>query len=549
MKYLISDNGVGSALRVIAKNSLGELFAIYTKADTPFVPYLYMNKSTDNGVTWNNEVLVYNTLRSYMPQLAIDSDDNVHIVWHRLHATTPNLYNITYIKYNYGTSSFDNPVNITTETNQNYQQQFPCISIDSADKIHIAWHGRNAFGDYTPDRVFVIRYISYDGSWSAIETLTTYEDCRYASIIIDNSDVVHIFAQYCATYNGSPFTLKHIYDATNWTIEDVPDSNLSMFVNPCQSILIDGTDIYVNTEGTIFKKTTSWEALAMFDNSMFVDSNYRISSMGIDASGVIYCLIVYNDYVNNMVYLAKRTSGTWDTPTLISDTGIEASNALMVYNNDANNIVVEPFFVSWLGTFWLYTNYEPPPEPTLDDTKFIHKYSQERGEFIEQDLTGSNAALYLQNGPYAPAINSGVYLPLEFPTLDTNVFNDLFYKVPSSDSQFKVRRAGIYRISPYWEVGIDTPPAIACNSVGIYLWLNGTTQIYCFNVKPMKVSFPGDLNYYFPLMGLPGASVLIKLEMTDYFEIRFMHNSLYAFDNTVHQSGYFSIEFEGEAGV
>jgi len=146
-------------------------------------------KSTDRGNTWSNPVnITSGAYEQYTPSIAIDSSNNIHIVWSGESSTTPTYHQIRYTKSTDGGNTWNIPVNITSE----YYEQFdPSIAIDSFNNIHIVWVG------YTPDSPWrrQVRYAKSIGgnTWSSPIDITSEDYSQYVPTIgIDSSNNIHI---------------------------------------------------------------------------------------------------------------------------------------------------------------------------------------------------------------------------------------------------------------------------------------------------------------------------------------------------------------------
>src|SRR5512136_2038122 len=88
MKESVVANGTGldssayNNKRSLARSSDGTLHCVYhrSRATTMLVYYAY---SKDEGATWTEERVSYPPSKSnqYYPSVAVDSEDNVHVVW------------------------------------------------------------------------------------------------------------------------------------------------------------------------------------------------------------------------------------------------------------------------------------------------------------------------------------------------------------------------------------------------------------------------------------------------------------------------------------
>jgi hypothetical protein len=123
------------------------------------------------------EDLTSDDYHSWDPCLAVDSSGNIHCVYTK--AAT--IFVNGDIKYRIRTTSWQGEVDITTEgAVSSYDQLDSGIAIDGAGNLHVAWEGEHA-GSPT---IYQVRYRLYNGSWQAIENLTSYSvDQRVPNLI------------------------------------------------------------------------------------------------------------------------------------------------------------------------------------------------------------------------------------------------------------------------------------------------------------------------------------------------------------------------------
>jgi len=126
----------------------------------------------------------------WYPSIAVDSNDNLHVVWHGK-GFGYGLHNqIWYAKYD---GKWHTPVRISTyEGMHQYDQLCPCIAVDSNDNLHVVWYGKATGYDYNQ-----IWHTKYDGIWHTPTRISTYSDMelydqRYSCIAVDDNDNLHV---------------------------------------------------------------------------------------------------------------------------------------------------------------------------------------------------------------------------------------------------------------------------------------------------------------------------------------------------------------------
>ncbi len=132
------------------------------------------------------------------PNLAIDGDDTLHIVWSgKGWGTNTGVYNQQYAKVTSGgnwtpdgppyASGGTQPEHITDSASA---QDRVSVAVDSSGYVHVAWHGKG-WGVNTT--IFNIQYRLRTDSWQAQEGITDDDDVqRYPSIALDSNDIPHV---------------------------------------------------------------------------------------------------------------------------------------------------------------------------------------------------------------------------------------------------------------------------------------------------------------------------------------------------------------------
>ena len=116
----------------ISTDSIGNIHVVWQDL-TPGNYELYYKQSTDGGASWTSKRLNWNTGFSYNPSFDVDSNDYIHIIWFD---TTPIFREI------YHKRSIDHGASWSTKqlTFTEGDSQFPEIASDSNSNIHVVWH-------------------------------------------------------------------------------------------------------------------------------------------------------------------------------------------------------------------------------------------------------------------------------------------------------------------------------------------------------------------------------------------------------------------------
>ncbi|MDI6602601.1 MAG: helix-hairpin-helix domain-containing protein [Patescibacteria group bacterium] len=171
--------------RKIVRASNGNLYVVYSKDDK-----IFLAKSIDGGQNWSDEDKIAvtpdgtATTTQKDPAIAIDSQDNLHIVWSGI---VPNIststYQIRYRKYDGAWQAIENLTNAEKQ-----DQKAPVIAVDSQNNIHLAWiDGRKIY-----------YRVGAGGNWGNVEIVKDYEygwemysSISQFSFAIDHQNVLH----------------------------------------------------------------------------------------------------------------------------------------------------------------------------------------------------------------------------------------------------------------------------------------------------------------------------------------------------------------------
>jgi len=303
-------NDGNSFLPAIAVDSKGNIHAVwydYTNGKWGTDSEI-MHAKFDPSTGWSNITVIsdgyngsyWNDDNSYNPAIAIDSQDNIHVVWHD---NTNGVWGIDteimYVKYS-PSMGWSNVTVISDGYNGSYwndgNSYYPNIAVDSQGNVHVVWQ------DYT-DGVWgtdtEIMYVKYSPStgWSNVTIISDGYGGSYwndgnsyfPDIAIDSRDNVHV-VWYDNTDGawGTDLEIMHVqYDPSmGWSNASIV-SDLHNFM-----VWNDGSSVYP---------------------SIYIDSQDT-------------CHIVWQDDTDTLLgvdieimYSYLTPSGEWSFPEIISD--------------------------------------------------------------------------------------------------------------------------------------------------------------------------------------------------------------------------------------
>jgi hypothetical protein len=263
-KGTIPDSTAFNSQRLLVRSSDGTLHCVYVRIDDVEETHqIFYANSTDGGVTWTEELVSDSELMAeqHYPSIAIDSKDNIHVVWHGF--GWGDNFIVANIQYRMRTA--DGWQTVEAITDKNVSQYAPIISIDSNDNVHIVWGGYG-WGINTDFTNIQYRMRTADG-WQTVEAVTDKNDGqRYPSIAIDSMDNVHVvWSGWGWGDNTDDRNIQYrMRTADGWqTQEGLTDTDSDQFY-PCMAIDSQDSVLVV------------WNGWGWGDNIDFSNIQYRM---------------------------------------------------------------------------------------------------------------------------------------------------------------------------------------------------------------------------------------------------------------------------------
>ena len=181
-KFLIAQNvHYYLGYHCLARDSNGKLWVTYSKKIGSYY-HIFIAYSEDNGKTWTEEQITSGNRHQKYSSIAIDSLNNVHLIY----LDYINDYSVYYKKRNaLGNWETEELVDEQTFEEFNYLD----IAVDSQDNVHVVWKKYDAISNAT----YIAYRRKIGSSWQSIEEATSkhlYDD--YPTIAIDNDDNIHL---------------------------------------------------------------------------------------------------------------------------------------------------------------------------------------------------------------------------------------------------------------------------------------------------------------------------------------------------------------------
>ena len=203
----------------IALDSTGNIHVVWEGADEGYPAndqIKYANK-TASGWSLLINIQPIPSYNQSKPTIALDSTDNLHILWYG----TDSMETVnSQIKYSNRTASgWSDWVNISATAG--YAQSYVSIAIDGGDNVHAAWAGKDS-GSVTKTQV---KYANKTASgWSAWENIYFDSAITQASpsIVVDSSNSIYVLWSYNTQLRMSAFN-------SGWSTYDVASTGFNRY--------------------------------------------------------------------------------------------------------------------------------------------------------------------------------------------------------------------------------------------------------------------------------------------------------------------------------
>jgi hypothetical protein len=308
--------------------------------DTPGKPEIYYKRSTNGGVSWSGiKRLTWNSTWSYSPAISLDSSNNIHIVWHDYTPGNPDIY---YKRSTDGGITWGGTKRLIWTSGNSFN---PAIAVDSSDNIHLVWL------DDTPGNLEIFYKKSTDGgiTWGGAKRLTWNAGTSLSpAIAVDSSDNIHLVWYDYTPGDSEIFYKRSTNGGMSWSGTMRLTWNAGGSLSP--AIAVDSSsNVYVvwpdYTSGNVeiyYKRSTNggvkwggdkrltWNAGESGDPAIAVDSNSRLH-------------VVWNDkYPGDAeIYYKKSTDKgvSWTTKRLTWNSGDSLRPDIFVDSNKNIHVV------------------------------------------------------------------------------------------------------------------------------------------------------------------------------------------------------------------
>jgi len=296
---------------VLAVDSAGDLHALWTD-NTSGHYEVYYRKSTDGGSSWNaTRRLTWAAAFFVSVAVAVDTADNIHIVWTDLPPGNGEIY---YTKSTNGGTTWTANKRLTWTSGAS---EDPSITVDSLGNIHVVWEDATP-GDY---EIYYKRSTDAGVTWTANQRLTwTSASSLQPAVAAHWSGGLYVVWE--ESYNGSAevYFRKSTIGGSTWSAGQKVTWTSGNSSSPALSVDFSGNLHMVwidDTPGNVeiyYRKSTDGGVTWTASQRLTWTSGYSGSpAIAADSSGNPY--VVWKDDASGKeeVYCRKSADGgvTW----------------------------------------------------------------------------------------------------------------------------------------------------------------------------------------------------------------------------------------------
>lgn len=361
---------------------------------------IYYANSTDGGITWSSSKMINDdggTSEQGRPDIAIDSNDVIHITWadNRIDAdpmNPPNYFDIYYANSTDGGITFSINKRITDMMTYGTD---PAIAVDDKDNIHIAWCDYRNSGTTGPD-IYYANSTDSGITFSSNKRISddTTDTHQYWPDIAAGGGIIGV------VWDDARENSLYFANSTDGGITFSPNRRVNSFTGG----LHQSGSIAINSDGYI---CVAWEGSGIdiyFANSTDGGATFSPSQRVNDDTGADYQRMPSLALRNRTVYIAWQDDRngnydiyfsrsnihpamaipisppnssivTWNIPTLLVSPILDLDNDIVYYNftisdqPDAESGTV--YYSGWITS----TSWKPPPLP--DGKWYWHTYTSD----------------------------------------------------------------------------------------------------------------------------------------------------------------------------
>jgi len=249
---------------------------------------IYYKRSTDYGSTWSQDIRITNTPTntSWAPSMAVNGSI-MHVVWEEVIASNEEIY---YKQSTDNGISWSNNVCLSNDETSSF---YPSVAVSGTD-VHAVWYGYNS--GYRS--VFYKHSLDGGINWSPNMILTNVSAQSYNPAVAAKNQIVHVVWHDTRYGNEEVFYMRSSNAGSNWGSEVRLTNNTGISYYP--SICLSGTSVhlawYDNSDGNfeIYYGLSTNEGLTWQPNIRLTYNQYDSYRPSIAAQDTMLH-IIWND--------------------------------------------------------------------------------------------------------------------------------------------------------------------------------------------------------------------------------------------------------------
>jgi hypothetical protein len=303
--------------------------------DTPRNYEIFYKKSTDGGTTWTSQRLTYSSGESKYPDIAVDTNNHIHVVWDD---DSPGNFEIHHKK------STDGGMSWTTKrlTFNSGPSRVPRIAVDSNDNVNLTWH------DYSPgnDEVYYKRSTDGGTNWTTKRLTFNSGSSAPTSVAADSNNHIHVVWHDETPGNAEVFYKKSADGGINWTTKRLTFNPSSSYIPTIATdsnnhIHVTWFNYVQGSDEIYYKKSTdggaSWSSKRLTYNSGYS----RMPAIATDSSNYIH--VTWHDSTpgNDEIFYKRSTDGgtSWSKRRLTWNAGFSHVPTVAAGSNNHLHLV------------------------------------------------------------------------------------------------------------------------------------------------------------------------------------------------------------------